>query len=101
VPGQILELFPLPELPTRELEEANLEVNPERLKQIQKNLMVQKSKPVEEEDDDIKRPGELYKRYRTIEELPDNAKAFYEIAGKTIFILYLPVAYGFQPRILV
>jgi RNA polymerase I-specific transcription initiation factor RRN7 len=30
----------------------------------------------------MKRPGELYKRYRTVEDLPENAKAFFELAGK-------------------
>jgi RNA polymerase I-specific transcription initiation factor RRN7 len=46
-------------------------------------LILQKFKPVKAgESGEIRRPGELYKRYRKVEELPENAKAFYELAGE-------------------
>jgi hypothetical protein len=54
-----------------------------RLKEVQKNLILQKFKPLTiGESEEIRRPGELYKRYRKVEELPENAKAFYELAGE-------------------
>lgn len=88
---QILDLFPLQELPPQEPEGSKIERSVERLKQVQNRLTVQTPRPVEDEDegenDDneaVNRPGELYRRYRTIEELPDNAKAFYELAGKFV-----------------
>lgn len=53
------------------------------MKQIQNDLLVQKSKPIfHGGGSKVNRPGELYKRYRTVEELPEMAKAFYEVAGK-------------------
>ena len=53
------------------------------LKEIQQTLILQKFKPLQVgESDEIKRPGEFYKRYRKAEQLPENAKAFYELAGK-------------------
>lgn len=56
----------------------------ERAKEVHKTLTLQKPVPTmnREEPEDILRPGEMYKRYRTVEELPESAKAFYEIAGK-------------------
>jgi RNA polymerase I-specific transcription initiation factor RRN7 len=55
----------------------------ERLKRVQNSLMVQNFKPFREgEIEAPRRPGELYKRYRKVEELPENAKAFYELAGE-------------------
>lgn len=39
---------------------------------------------MQENEAGVARPGELYRRYRTVEELPENAKAFYELAGKFI-----------------
>jgi len=58
-----------------------------RLKEVQGSLIIQKWKPSKVgEGDEIVRPGELYKRYREIEELPVNALAFYELAGKVSFL---------------
>lgn len=59
-----------------------------RAKEVHKTLTLQK--PVARVDDggsqDIVRPGEKYRRYRTVEELPESAKAFFEIAGKLLFL---------------
>jgi len=59
-----------------------------RAKEVHKTLTLQK--PVALVDDggsqDIVRPGEKYRRYRTVEELPESAKAFFEIAGKLLFL---------------
>jgi RNA polymerase I-specific transcription initiation factor RRN7 len=84
VAEQILELFPLQELPPRTPEVSGHERNIDRLKQVQRSLIIQNPKAIveNEELEDVKRPGELYRRYRTIDDLPDNAKAFYEIAGE-------------------
>lgn len=80
MPEQLLEPFPLKELPPRPIEEDDLAERVARLKVTQSNLIVQNAKG--ESSKNINRPGELYKRYRTVEELPSTAKAFYEIAGK-------------------
>jgi hypothetical protein len=59
------------------------EIRVARLKDVQKSLIIQEPHPIGEFGDrDMKRPGEFYKRYRTIEDLPENAKAFFELAGK-------------------
>jgi RNA polymerase I-specific transcription initiation factor RRN7 len=63
----------------------------ECLKEVQGSLILQKWKPVNDgEGEEIRRPGELYKRYRRIEELPENARAFYELAGE----IYLSIIRG-------
>jgi RNA polymerase I-specific transcription initiation factor RRN7 len=57
----------------------------DRLKEVQGNLILQNWKPVKVgESDAIRRPGELYKRYRQISELHENAKDFYELAGRNL-----------------
>lgn len=45
----------------------------------------------EDDDEDMHRAGQLYKRYRTIEELPDTAKVFFEAAGEPILVIRLHV----------
>lgn len=81
---QILELFPLEDLTPRPpvKSENNEDV---LLKEAQHALIFQKPKPVEEdESDEIRRPGELYKRYRTADDLPENARVLYERVGKSL-----------------
>ncbi|KAF5874667.1 putative ubiquitin-60s ribosomal protein l40 fusion protein [Botrytis fragariae] len=86
VPQHILELFPLSDtIP----DTAMGIVDPDpinRAKEVHKTLTLQK--PVAHVDDDefqdIVRPGEKYRRYRTIEELPESAKAFFKIAARNI-----------------
>jgi RNA polymerase I-specific transcription initiation factor RRN7 len=84
VAQQLLDHGPLHELPPRPFLTSDLEQSVNRLKQVQNNLIVQKSKVAESVVENITRPGELYKRYRTVQELPANAKIFYEIAGKPL-----------------
>lgn len=79
IPEQLLELFPLEEVPPRPIEEDDLAERVARLKVTQNNLIVQKAKG--DSRNNVNRPGELYKRYRTVEELPSTAKAFYELAA--------------------
>jgi RNA polymerase I-specific transcription initiation factor RRN7 len=83
VAEQILKLFPLQHVPPLIAEDSDNEQRLERLKQVQENLVLQKPEPVEDDGvaGETKRPGDLYKRYRTIDELPENAKAYYEMAG--------------------
>ena len=59
----------------------------ERAKEVFKTMNLQKliARTSDEEPAGIVRPGEMYRRYRTVEELPENAKAFYEVAGKSLF----------------
>ncbi|QSZ34017.1 hypothetical protein DSL72_005597, partial [Monilinia vaccinii-corymbosi] len=83
---QILELFPLPDIPP-EATAGIVEPDPiGRVKEVHKTLTLQK--PAARMDDaepkDIIRPGEMYRRYRTIAELPASAKAFYEVAARNI-----------------
>lgn len=84
MPEQILELFPLQELTPQPVDDSMYELNVKRLKQVQSSLIVQTPVANEEDDEseDVYRPGELYRRYRTVEELPEIAKAFYTVAGK-------------------
>jgi RNA polymerase I-specific transcription initiation factor RRN7 len=85
VPEKILELFPLQELPPQRADDSDTEQNVDRLKKVQSSLIVQTPVAIEENDklEDVNRPGELYRRYRTVDELPENAKAFYIIAGNS------------------
>jgi len=65
------------------LEDTDDDKRSERLKQVQQQSLLRKSKPaVEADDEDPTRPGEFYRRYRAVEELPKEAKVFYDIAGK-------------------
>lgn len=89
---QILELFPVNEPPARAIEGVKEVQGIHALKHIQRNLIFQTPKPVEKnESSKIKRPGKSYRKYRKVEDLPENAKAFYERAGK--FTLCLRVSY--------
>jgi RNA polymerase I-specific transcription initiation factor RRN7 len=83
VAEQILELFPLQEVSPRTTEDTDDEKRDERLKQIQRSSILRYSKPVQEgSEQDVTRPGEYYRRYRTVEELSKEARVFYEIACK-------------------
>jgi RNA polymerase I-specific transcription initiation factor RRN7 len=85
VPLKILEHFPIQDLPPRPLERDDQDERSERLKQVQRNLIVQNPVLDQEEEGkdslDVTRPGQLYRRYRNTDELPKNAKAFYKLAG--------------------
>jgi RNA polymerase I-specific transcription initiation factor RRN7 len=86
VPLKILEHFPIQDLPARSAEPDDQDERASRLKQVQRSSIVQKPVPIQdeeaEEEEVMTRPGELYRRYRTVDELPDNARAFYKLAGK-------------------
>ena len=85
VAEQILKLFPLPDTLQPVPELPDYEERAERLKQVQQNSIFRKSRSVQEEDDgNVTRPGEYYRRYRTVDELPEEAKTFYEIAGRFV-----------------
>jgi RNA polymerase I-specific transcription initiation factor RRN7 len=85
VPTQILDLFPLQPLAPRTSLPDDIGDVAHKLKAIHKSLIVQEACPEAEAEDEkkghIRRPGELYKRYRSIEELPEMAKPFHETAG--------------------
>lgn len=84
MPRQIVDLFPLTEIPTTRSARDDAVNDPtERTKRIQGSLIIQR--PVTDEDaeesEDVNRPGSLYERYRHTEDLPASAKAFYEKTG--------------------
>jgi RNA polymerase I-specific transcription initiation factor RRN7 len=83
VPEPILEQFPLEELTPQTIMPLDNKIAG-ILKEVQGNLIIQQPVAVKEEGENvlINRPGELYRRYRTLDELPENAKEFYERAGK-------------------
>lgn len=99
---QILNLFPLQDIPPQTPLDSNEEQSIDRLRQVQGSLIIQKAEDVAECEDreHINRPGELYRRYRTIEDLPVHAKAFYEIAGMTSRIPEVKMLRVSQQRIL-
>ena len=80
MPEGILEPFPLQELPPLAPKPSDQDERIHRLKEVQSDVIIQEVVPVKE-GEAAKRPGELYRRYRTVEELSDIAKSFYEIAG--------------------
>jgi RNA polymerase I-specific transcription initiation factor RRN7 len=83
VAEEILELFPVSEPPPRVIEDVKEKSGISALKEIQQNLIFHTSKRVEEnEGSHLKRPGEFYRKYRKVENLPEDAKAFYERAGQ-------------------
>jgi len=84
VSEQILQIFPLKDLPPQPDEaDSHKEQDIANLKDVQRGLLLQERQQVEGEDESkvIVRAGELYKRYRTEEELPREANAFFELAG--------------------
>jgi len=93
VPLKILEHFPLQDIPPLQAEPDDREERENRLKEVQGSLIVQKPVPTQDEeekdDEPVTRPGEFYRRYRNIDELPDDARAFYELAGMISFFIYI------------
>ncbi|RDW91071.1 putative ubiquitin-60s ribosomal protein l40 fusion protein [Coleophoma crateriformis] len=79
---QILDLFSLPELPPKEPIDFNLDEVEGRVKEVQQSLLLQKPLAIIEDEDSTSptRPGELYQRYRKLEDLSSNAKFFFERA---------------------
>ena len=89
MPQQILDIFPLQQVAQPPVEDSHNENQADGPKQVQQQSKLRKSKPVLQADEsDIARPGEYYRRYRTVEELPKEARAFYAIAGKLSIISF-------------
>lgn len=89
MPLKILEHFPLQDVPPLPAEPDDQEQRENRLKEVQGSLVVQKPIPIQDNeenvDEPVTRPGEFYRRYRNVDELPDDARAFYELAGRFSF----------------
>ncbi|KIN08406.1 hypothetical protein OIDMADRAFT_100192 [Oidiodendron maius Zn] len=85
MPLEILEHFPIQDLSPQPTEKDDHDERAERLKQVQRNLIIQIPLAVQDEGgrdpETVARPGQLYRRYRNTGELPDNAKAFYKLAA--------------------
>ncbi|KAH9204453.1 hypothetical protein DL95DRAFT_471482 [Leptodontidium sp. 2 PMI_412] len=87
VSEQILQIFPLDDLPPQpDAEDSCLEQDIASLKDVQGSLFLQEPQPIEDGDtsEEVVRAGELYKRYRSEEELPKEAKAFFELAASKV-----------------
>lgn len=112
MPSQLLRLFPLPSLaitpssppppispqsqpqPGPSQDQPTARPPSPKIKTIQKSLKYQaptsasEADEVDEEDSEFSsdissnQPGSRYIRYRKISELPEHAKAFYEVVGK-------------------
>ena len=95
VPGSILDHFPLNELPADATINDNEDTTIRRVKEIHETMLIQRPIPVSNQDavKEIRRPGELYRRWRTIDDLPENARAFCEVAG-TVQCLNLPTIFA-------
>jgi hypothetical protein len=85
VPQQILDLFETKELSLTHPSVVDVEGSlAERLKQIQGSLTWHKPIPTRnegEEASNINRPGSFYRYYRSVSDLPSNARMFFEKAG--------------------
>ena len=68
-------------------EDSDHDQRPDILKQVQESSIAQRAESVESDDQNIHQPGELYRRYRLIEELSEDARALYEMAGKFSVLL--------------
>lgn len=94
-PGRLAEMFPIhrvgdtqptptvaPESPSTQTaaHDATQEKLDTMLQKVMQNLKTRRVIP--EEDDEPKRPGELYPRYRWESQLSGTARTFYEIAAK-------------------
>jgi hypothetical protein len=94
VSQQLLDLFPLNDLPPQKpLERSETVSNEMRIKRINESLIWQDPIPRGDEEDEetsINRPGSFYRHYRTIDDLPDNAKVFYSKAGKFFVLTFQP-----------
>lgn len=86
MPQQLLDLFPLQDLPPEKAEnDSASESYHHRVKQVQSTLTWHKPIPAREDRrDDLTRPGTLYKHYRKIDDLPAMAKSFYEKSGNAL-----------------
>jgi hypothetical protein len=82
VSKQILDFFPLQEVPPPLIDVPRLESQADLLKRVQETLIPQKTISKKDKKTGLRRPGESYKRDRNAEELTVNARAFLEIAGK-------------------
>ncbi|KAF4637295.1 hypothetical protein G7Y89_g796 [Cudoniella acicularis] len=90
-----LSFFPLPELRPRAVESSDQEQTVDLLKKVQQDLVLQRPISIEDDDtEDVKRPGELYKRYRVVDDLPENAKVFYDRAARNAGISLKMLVWG-------
>ena len=85
VSAPILESFPLSEISPIRSDPPDVEASAVRLKQVQRDLNY--IKPILRSLNDTKRPGECYRRYKTIEDIPSLGKDFHELAG--MFLLWI------------
>lgn len=87
VPEQILELFPVTAEPHSVTNAPRIDDRAEHLKRVQQESTLRNTKPAPDGTaKDVTRPGQYYRRYRSFEQLPKDAKAFYEVAAECIGI---------------
>ena len=85
MPETILDKFPLAEITPLGPVASDSEDRLSRLKRVQQSLIPQKSIPDEESLDNVIRPGDQYRRYRKVSDVPEKAMPFFELAGVFIF----------------
>ncbi|KAK0128977.1 hypothetical protein ONS95_000920 [Cadophora gregata] len=86
---QILQIFPMyKSSPHPRKDNSHHEDATARLRSMQQTLILQEPRPIEGDSGcgEVLRAGELYKRYRMDEELPDEASAFFELAASIVCI---------------
>ncbi|KAL2061708.1 hypothetical protein VTL71DRAFT_7086, partial [Oculimacula yallundae] len=84
---QILQIFPLDDLPPPPNEETSRhDEDVTCLKDVQRRLLLQEPLSFEKGEglSDIVRAGELYRRYRRVEELSEEALKFFELAASRV-----------------
>ncbi|KAG0649094.1 RNA polymerase I-specific transcription initiation factor rrn7 [Hyphodiscus hymeniophilus] len=82
---QILDFFPLQEIVQPAVDESDYLKQADGLKQVQQESSLRKSRSIPENDEaDFPQPGEYYRRYRSVKDLPKAARAFYGIAARNI-----------------
>jgi len=86
VPQQLLDLFPIDDVHSKSTEGSQNALDiMDRAKHVQHSMIWRKPIPIEDDvqAEGVNRPGSLYKSYRTIDDLPVNARALYEKAAES------------------
>lgn len=81
VPVTILEKFPLTDIAPWDPIPSDSEDRLSRLKRVQRSMSPQRCEPGNEIFDDVNRPGDKYRRYRKVRDIPDMAMPFFKLAG--------------------
>lgn len=81
VPETILDKFPLSDIPPLGPVASDFEERLSRLKRVQQSMVPQELKPVDKFSNDVERPGDQYRRYRNVGDIPEKAIPFFGLVG--------------------